>query len=136
MDDYMFIKQNACHLKIFFSEIQYAETEGKYIRIVTAAKQYIARLSIHHFISKSALHGAHFCRIHKSYIISLQKIISFDNTSVMVAGKKLPIGRHYKNIFFNRIDFFTTKSTQAQNNLPGIEGPIIIDINRKIEKLS
>jgi DNA-binding LytR/AlgR family response regulator len=42
------------------------------------------------------LPGNEFMRIHKSYIVSLNKIEAFTATTIDVPGKELPIGRSYK----------------------------------------
>ncbi|MFM7429105.1 MAG: LytTR family transcriptional regulator DNA-binding domain-containing protein, partial [Flammeovirgaceae bacterium] len=43
-----------------------------------------------------------FRRIHKSYIVNLSKIRSVAKNHVVIAGKELPIGNLYKNVFMHR----------------------------------
>jgi DNA-binding LytR/AlgR family response regulator len=38
-----------------------------------------------------------FCRIHRGYIISIDKIVSFDNKYVYLQGEKITIGEQYRN---------------------------------------
>jgi len=39
----------------------------------------------------------HFLRVHKSYIIATGKVQSFSGSEVKVAGKRIPVGRMYKD---------------------------------------
>jgi DNA-binding LytR/AlgR family response regulator len=42
------------------------------------------------------LPACRFLRIHKSFIINIDKVISFSGSCIEVAGKELPVGRFYK----------------------------------------
>ena len=45
-----------------------------------------------------------FVKIHKSFLVSLDKIEKTDTDSVWVLGKELPVGNTYKNTFFEKIN--------------------------------
>ena len=42
------------------------------------------------------LSGHSFIRVHRSYMISLDKLTGYNNNDIIVAGKEIPIGRLYK----------------------------------------
>jgi hypothetical protein len=37
-----------------------------------------------------------FCRIHKSFIVSIDKILAFDRKTVQTKNRSLPVGEYYK----------------------------------------
>jgi DNA-binding LytR/AlgR family response regulator len=66
-----------------------------YIRVVTQTKNIITRKSISSL--EETLPPQAFIRIHRSFIIALNKIESYNSEMVEVANKKLPISRMYKH---------------------------------------
>jgi DNA-binding LytR/AlgR family response regulator len=46
---------------------------------------------------ENALPKSNFLRIHRSYIVALDKIESVQNSNLNLAGKTLPIGKNYKD---------------------------------------
>lgn len=105
MNDYLFLKSGDCFSKVYLSEILYAKADRKYVCIATAAKTYFIRCSFK-FMVETALNHIQFCRIHKSYIVSLFHITRFDGKSVFIESKKLPIGRHYKEDLWKKLVSF------------------------------
>jgi two-component system, LytTR family, response regulator len=97
--DYLFLNVNKKKVKILFSEIVYIESQREYIKIVTTKKEYISKMSTHEI--EDLLPGNLFKRIHRSYIISIQKIESYTAEMVEVNGVSIPIGRGYREIIEN-----------------------------------
>lgn len=97
--DFIFLNVQKKKVKILFSEIIYIESQREYIRIVTTKKEYISKMSTHEM---EELLPAHlFKRIHRSFIISLSKIESYNSEMVEVNGVSIPIGRGYRDIIEN-----------------------------------
>lgn len=97
--EYVFLNVQKKKVKILFSEIVYIESQQEYVRIVTAKKEYVSKMSTHEI---EALLPAHiFKRIHRSFIVSVPKIESYTAESVDVQGVSIPIGRGYKNVVEN-----------------------------------
>jgi DNA-binding LytR/AlgR family response regulator len=46
-----------------------------------------------------------FLRIHKSYILPVNKIEAFTANTIEIHGKDLPIGRNFKNAVLNALNF-------------------------------
>jgi DNA-binding LytR/AlgR family response regulator len=86
-------------VKILFSEIIYIESQQEYIRIVTINKEYLSKMSTHEI--ESLLPSGLFKRIHRSYIISISKIVSYTAEIVELKGVSIPIGRGYRDILEN-----------------------------------
>ena len=94
--DFIFITVQKKKIKILFSEIVYVESQREYIKIVTIKKEYFSRMSTHEI--EKLLPADLFKRIHRSFIISVNKIESFTADAVDVNGASIPIGRGYKDV--------------------------------------
>lgn len=97
--DYLFLTVQKKKVKVLFSEIYYVESQREYIKVVTINKEFISRMSTHEI---EALLPAHvFKRIHRSFIISINKLESYTAESVEMNGISIPIGRGYREIIEN-----------------------------------
>ncbi|MEO7263589.1 MAG: response regulator transcription factor [Ferruginibacter sp.] len=94
--DHLFLNVQKKKVKILFSEIIYIESQREYIKIVTTKKEFISKMSTQ-FI-EALLPASLFKRIHRSYIISINKIDSYTAEMVEVNGIALPVGRGYRDI--------------------------------------
>jgi two-component system LytT family response regulator len=94
--DFIFLNVQKKKVKILFSEIVYVESQREYIKIVTTKKEYISKISTHEI--EELLPSHLFKRIHRSYIISIAKIESYNAEMVEVNGVSIPIGRGYRDI--------------------------------------
>jgi len=81
--------------KIALDDIIYIESLKDYCKIVTTSKSIITRQPISSI--ESSLPAGDFIRIHRSYIVSLNKIESYTNELVEIARQELPIGRMYRH---------------------------------------
>ncbi len=96
MHDFLFFRTGKTYFKLRFCEILYVQAEKKYIIIVTADKSYMTLTSIGHI--EEVLPKNLFCRIHRSYIVSLEHTNKFDSELVYIGDKKIPIAEQYKNV--------------------------------------
>ncbi|HVV55496.1 MAG TPA: LytTR family DNA-binding domain-containing protein [Mucilaginibacter sp.] len=95
-DNYLIVKSDYKLNKIPFDAIQYIEGLGEYIKIYTPDKTHITLAAIKDM--QQHLPAADFVRIHKSYIVSVKNVISYNKTEVRLTGNiRLPIGRVFKN---------------------------------------
>jgi two-component system, LytTR family, response regulator len=97
--NYLFLNVQKKKVKILFSDIIYIESKQEYIQVVTTGKTFLSKLSTAQM--ESLLPSTLFKRIHRSYIISLSKINSYNAEVVEVAGYSLPISRTYRNVLDN-----------------------------------
>jgi two-component system LytT family response regulator len=97
--DYLFLNMQKKKVKVLFSEITYIESQREYIKIATTKKEYLSKMSTHEI---EALLPAHlFKRIHRSYIVALNKIESYTAEAVEVNGISIPVGRGYRDVLDN-----------------------------------
>ena len=94
--DHLFVNVQKKKVKILFSEIIYIESQQEYIKIVTTKKVYFSKLTTNEM--ESILPSSLFKRIHRSYIVSINKIDSYNSEMVEVSGISIPIGRSYRHI--------------------------------------
>lgn len=94
--DYLFLTVQKKKVKILFSEIFYVESQREYIKVVTDKKEFISRMSTHEI--EDLLPGHIFKRIHRSFIISINKLESYTAESVEVNGISIHIGRGYRDV--------------------------------------
>lgn len=97
---YLFLTVQKKKVKILFSEILYVESQREYIKIVTSKLTYTSKMSTHEI--EALLPGSLFKRVHRSFIIALDKIDSYTAELVELNGISIPIGRGYRDV----IDYF------------------------------
>lgn len=92
--DHLFLNVQKMKVKISFSDIIYIESQREYIRIVTAKKEYLSKMSTHEI--EQLLPPHLFKRIHRSFIVSVNRIESYNAEMVVVGGISIPVGRGYR----------------------------------------
>ncbi|KAB2842212.1 MAG: response regulator transcription factor [Melioribacteraceae bacterium] len=97
--EYIFITVQKKKVKILFSDIIYVESQREYVKIVTKKKEFITKLSTNEI--EKLLPPNLFKRIHRSFIISLDKIESYTAKTVDVNGISITIGRGYRSVIEN-----------------------------------
>jgi two-component system, LytTR family, response regulator len=97
--DHLFMTVQKKKVKILFSDILYIESQLEYIKIVTTKKVYFSKMSTHEI--EVLLPENLFKRIHRSYIVSINKIESYTAETVEISGISIPIGRSYRGIIEN-----------------------------------
>ena len=103
-NDFLFIKSNKKSVKVNFNEILYIEGLGDYIRIQLKDRKIVTNLSMKKILA--LLPENKFYRIHKSYIISVDKVESVEGNLVEIEKNKLPVGNSYRQEFMQFINTF------------------------------
>jgi len=99
-NEFTFVKSDKKFIKLFFSEINYIEAHGNYIKIYTE-KMLLIPDTLSSFLDKLPVS---FIRIHKSFIINFDKLKLIEGNQVMLINKaKLPIGKSYKKDLTDKI---------------------------------
>ncbi len=92
---FIYLKADKKMVKVMLSDILYIESLKDYIRVKTETKEIISYQKISFLEEK--LPTDKFLRIHRSFIIALDKIQAFSATAVDIGKTEIPIGRFYKN---------------------------------------
>ena len=94
--DHLFLNVQKKKVKILLADILFIESQREYIKIVTTKKEYISKMSTHQM--EELLPADSFKRIHRSFIISVNKIDSYTAEEVEINGTAIPVGRGYKDV--------------------------------------
>src|SRR5690348_11502802 len=97
--DYIFLNVQKKKVKIQFSEILFIESQREYIKIVTSKWEYLSKISTHEI--EAMLPPDQFRRVHRSFIISINKIEAYTADMVEVNGVAIPIGKQYRGCLEN-----------------------------------
>ncbi|MBW1655082.1 LytR/AlgR family response regulator transcription factor [Flavobacterium quisquiliarum] len=100
-DSHIFIKVDKKMMKINIEEILFVEGMKEYIKVVTPDKTYITHKSLTSLSEE--LPADRFLRIHKSYVIALNKVKSIEGNRVQIQSYNIPIGRNYSKDVKNKI---------------------------------
>lgn len=93
---YLMIRANRKHVKLNLADVLYIEGLKDYVKIFLKGEILITKESIGNFSKR--LNQTDFIRIHKSYIISKDKITAITSHDVEIGKIEIPIGRSYKQI--------------------------------------
>lgn len=96
MKDHLFLTTQKKKVKVLFADIIYVESQREYVKVVTEKKAFIVRMSTHEI--EEMLPGDLFKRIHRSFIISINKLESYTADTVEVKGISIPVGRGYRDV--------------------------------------
>lgn len=91
--DSILVKSDKKEYRIKISSIVHIESMGDYVRLVTENQGIITHGTLIQFLT--LLPAEHFCRIHKSYIINLDRIDYFEGNCISAGGKKFPVGKAF-----------------------------------------
>jgi two-component system, LytTR family, response regulator len=94
---FIYVKADRKMVKILVDDIIYIESAKDYVKVFTINSIIITRQTISSV--EAMLSENKFFRIHRSYIVSLDKIHSFTSEIVEIGSMELPIGRIYRNSF-------------------------------------
>jgi DNA-binding LytR/AlgR family response regulator len=97
-NEFFFIKTEYRLQKVNYSDILFIEGQGDYLKIIMP-KENIMTLQTFKRIEE-ILPANHFIRIHRSYIISIDKIDHIERNRVNIGGQLLPVSDTYRDAFF------------------------------------
>ena len=95
-DPFLYFRVDRRMVKVFLDDILFVESLKDYIKIVTNSRIIVTKQPISSL--EELLPTDSFIRIHRSYIISVSKIDSFNAESVEIRKTELPVGRLYKHV--------------------------------------
>ncbi|MFC5409630.1 LytR/AlgR family response regulator transcription factor [Larkinella bovis] len=97
-DAFLYFRADRKMVKVYTKDILYVESLKDYIKIITAtAKPLVVKQAISSV--EAMLPGRDFLRIHRSFIVAIDKISAWSPSHLEVAGQELPIGRlHQKDV--------------------------------------
>lgn len=101
-DAFVYLKVDRLMQKIVLNDILYIEGQKDYVKLFfTHGGSVMVKQSI--TAMENLLSDQKFVRVHRSFIISLNKISGYSGMSVQVKGMEIPIGRLYKQAVMQQL---------------------------------
>ncbi|MBS1771768.1 MAG: response regulator transcription factor [Bacteroidetes bacterium] len=106
---YMFVKVEQEYIKLEFTKILYIEGLENYVKIQTEDKAYISYRTLKSM--EEQLPTSQFLRVHRSYIINLDKVESIQNHIFVIQNQPISIGKSYRKTIgdYLKLNSFTDK---------------------------
>jgi len=99
--DYIFIKTENKFIKLALDDIHYLASYGEYVKIHTANKTHVSLSSLADMEAKLKPSG--FTRVHRSYLINMDKVEEVFGNIVKLCGVEIPISKRKKDEFMGLI---------------------------------
>ncbi|MEM7486060.1 MAG: LytTR family DNA-binding domain-containing protein [Bacteroidota bacterium] len=101
-NQFIFVKSEYDNIKIKLEEIKYIQGLKDYLKIhVDDSKPILTLMSFKNIESK--LPTDNFLRVHRSFIVNINRIDSVQRNKILIDGIRIPIGESYKEDFLKRI---------------------------------
>ncbi len=100
--EYFFFREKGVASKLKFEDIQYIQANGDYITIYSESQNYTIHSTMNAI--EKELPSSKFLRVHRSYIIALDKIETVEDNSAYINKKNIPIGDKQKSSLMERIN--------------------------------
>jgi DNA-binding LytR/AlgR family response regulator len=94
-NDFIFVKSNLKKRKVFLNDLKYIEALGDYVKLVTENDSLIVLSTMKTF--EAILPEDRFLRIHKSYIVNLDKVLRYNSKVIELEKQQLPLSRNRKS---------------------------------------
>lgn len=99
---YAFVKVDKILHRVDFEDILYIESDKDYVNIVREGENLMLLQTLKHW--ENMLPERDFARVHKSYIVNISRIDKIAGNQIKIGDATLPIGRHYKQDFLEKIE--------------------------------
>jgi two-component system LytT family response regulator len=99
----LFIKSGPRIHQVDIRELLFMEKKEHYVVFHTPEGQLLSRMNMSDLLS--VLPTDDFIRIHRSYVIAIDKIDIIEKHWIVIKGRKIPIGESYRDDFFKRIRY-------------------------------
>jgi DNA-binding LytR/AlgR family response regulator len=99
---FMYVKENKQVLKVTFDQILYLESQRDYVRICLSGDHEVTtRKTISYYADLLPEHR--FVRVHRSFIVAIDKITAIESARLHIGDHAIPVGRQFKNVVSERI---------------------------------
>jgi hypothetical protein len=119
VQSFFFIRQDGRNVKVDFHSIHYIEARKNYTRLVMAERSAMVLITLKQW--ENLLPSELFCRVHRGYIVSIERIISFDNKYVYLQGMNIAIGEQYRNVLPSTVMIVANESSRESSRKEVIE---------------
>lgn len=93
IEKHIFVKVGRALKRVLFRDIIYLKSDKDFVKIFTTVDHYLELQSLKYY---EQLLPDNFMRIHKSYLINLDKLSAIKGNQIEIDGSLLPVGRNYR----------------------------------------
>jgi DNA-binding LytR/AlgR family response regulator len=93
--DFVFVKSGIQHIRLQFNEVMYIQGLKDYAIVYTPSEKILLKGSIKAMLD--IFPRNRFIRVHKSFIVSIQKIMRLGKNNIILNGHPIPVGRNFKD---------------------------------------
>lgn len=93
--DFIFVKSGVQRIKLQFGEVTHIQGLKDYAVIHTPVKKILLKGSVKAMLD--IFPPARFIRVHKSFIVNIQKVTRLERNCILLNGHQIPIGRSFKD---------------------------------------
>jgi len=90
-----FVKGDKKHHQIDLNDLLYIEAYGNYTKLFLKDEMIVSHEKISHY--EDLLSASNFLRVHKSFIVAIDKIKFIEGNRILINEHKIPIGQTYKS---------------------------------------
>ena len=90
-----FVKGDKKHHQINLEDLLFIEAYGNYTKLFLKEEMIVSHEKISHY--ENLLEASHFLRVHKSFIVAIDKIKFIEGNRILINTHKIPIGQTYKS---------------------------------------
>ena len=100
--EYIFIRSNSLLTKILVNEIEYIQALGDYINIFANGKRHTVHMTLRAIEEK--LPPDKFFRVHRSYLVNIDKIDFIEKENAYIGKHPIPIGEQNKQTLLKKLN--------------------------------
>ena len=91
--DHLYVKTGYEQIKVMYEDILYLEAAGNYVNFVLKDKTILSRSTFNETINQ--LPADKFIRIHRSYLVSVNKVDKMEKHQLTINKDRIPVGEAY-----------------------------------------
>jgi two-component system LytT family response regulator len=97
----LFVKVGTRTIKVDFNDVLYIEALSTYSVLVTSAHKHIVYLTLKNLAER--LPFDNFLRVHRSYIVNMQRIEAIEDYMLKIGQYEVPVGKSYQEEFLRNL---------------------------------
>jgi len=117
---FLYFRADRKMVKVFLEDILFIESLKDYIKVVTTHKVIVSKQSISSL--EEMLPKDSFVRVHRSYIIAIDKIDSYNADLIEIAKKEIPIGRLFRHDVNRILNLSSVKNGATKQSVTPRDG--------------
>jgi DNA-binding LytR/AlgR family response regulator len=101
-DEFIFIRDSNIVRRLKLDNILYAEAMGDYVKLYTPERFYAIHATLK--AVEDRLPASRFLRVHRSYVVAIDKIDTIDGGALVISGKPLPVADAFRSALNRRMN--------------------------------